>query len=101
MSTFVDQNIGTGWALIFISGSIPKEVAKLAMHLKNRRAAVLSPDVFALPCVKGQAGIDALADELRRLSTIETTTRVLFVSRLQWKRMHLMHGKPSKTKLKP
>lgn len=82
-----------GWAVMTVSGIIPTETAKLQRALVKRGAHKLAPKTYALPGIAGEKGMERLIAELRALGTLETSLRALYVTRAQWERSYMVHGR--------
>lgn len=81
-----------GWAILTVSGLIPKETAKLRRALIKRGAHKLTPRTFALSCIRGQEGMQKLVADIRAIGTKETSVMAIFVTRAQWERSFMIHG---------
>lgn len=86
------QKFNMGWAIITVSGLIAKETAKLTRGIAKRGAHKLAPKTFAISCVRGQAGMRQIVEELKALGTKETSFQAIYVTRAQWERSFMVHG---------
>lgn len=91
------EKLKTGWAVLTVSGMIPNETARLRRFVVKMGASKLAPQTYALSCIRGLDGLAKLVAGIRELGTKETSVRAIYVTRAQWERSYVVHGKPSIT----
>lgn len=82
------EKLTMGWAMIIVSGRIPKETAKLTRGVIKRGGHKLAPKTFAIACIRGQEGMQKLVTEFKALGTKETSFHAVYVTRAQWERSY-------------
>lgn len=88
-------SLNTGWAIVIISGLLPRETAKLRRALLNRGARKENSGTFFVPCGRGLSDLAQLAKDLKALGTRETIFSATYITRAQMEKTIICHGKPS------